>query len=286
VLALRHLSRDGDDGGAMAKRRSTIPVAHADVPTIAFTNEQWQAIEHAYGRQLNAKVRRQITTVTTRYLKNRGFERTAAPKEMVREHIELIHRAAGDLERAMLGPEAFSASFNKLSIEPRQSAHSYAYRLIRRHLVPSSQWELDSALHVRPDLMTHIANVIDAQFGDRRYSFDAQFNRQRLARDKLHHFRSALKSLVVASSCALNEFSTAAEEHYGKAWDRWTQGLTRIAKKHGLPAGVSPEVGKNGWPLPFVSLVEELESFLPADARPRERSPAALAMALLRARNT
>jgi hypothetical protein len=266
----------------MAKRRSTIPVAHADVP-IAFTNEQWEEIEDAYGRPLNADVRQQITTVTTRYLKDRGFERTAAPKEMVRKHIERIHRLAGDLERAMLGPEAFSASFDELSIEQRQSAHSYADSLIRRHLVPSPQWAIDSQRHVRPNLMSHIANVIDAQLDN----FDAHCNRQRLARDKLHHFRSALKSLIVASDCALNDLSAAAEGYRdGEAWGWWIQGLTRIAKEHGLPAGVSPEVDKDGWPLPFVSLVEELESHLPADARPRERSPAALAMALWRARNT
>jgi hypothetical protein len=196
----------------MPKRRSTILVAHADgVPIIAFTNEQWQAIEDAYGRQLNAEVRQQITTVTTRYLKDCVFERTAAPKEMVRERIERIRRRAGDLE-TMLGPEAFSASFDELSIEQRQSAHSYADSLIRRHLVPSPHWAVDSQRHVRPDLMSHIANIIDAQLD----SFDAQCNRQRLARDKLHHLRSALKSLVVASSCALNDLSAAAEGHHGK----------------------------------------------------------------------
>jgi hypothetical protein len=277
----------------MAKQRSTIPVAHADVLIIAFTNEQWQAIEDAYRRRLNAEVRQQIATVTMEYLKRRVFERTAAPKEMVREHIERIHRAAGDLERAMLGPKTFSASYDEL--EQRQSAHSYADSLLRRHLVPSLQWEIDSQRHVRPNLMSYIANIIDAQF----HSFDAQCNRQRLARDKLHHFRSELKSLVVASDCALNDLNAAegqghhgnewgwwAEGHHGNAWGWWIQELMRLAKEHGLPVGVSPEVDKNGWPLPFVSLVEELESHLPADARPRQRSPAALAMAILRARNT
>jgi hypothetical protein len=42
--------------------RSTIPIAHADdLPTIAFTDEEWQAIERAYAR--HADVRQQITTV-------------------------------------------------------------------------------------------------------------------------------------------------------------------------------------------------------------------------------
>jgi hypothetical protein len=50
----------------MPKPRPTISIAHADdVPPIAFTDEVWQAIEHAYGRQLNADVRQQITTVAT-----------------------------------------------------------------------------------------------------------------------------------------------------------------------------------------------------------------------------
>jgi hypothetical protein len=40
-----------------------------------------------------------------------------------------------------------------------------------------------------------------------------------------------------------------------------------------------------GRPLPFVRLVQELDRYLPADGRQR-RSPAALAMAISRARNT
>ena len=43
----------------MPKRRSTIPIAHADpddVPMIAFTDEEWEEeIEHAYGRKLQAR---------------------------------------------------------------------------------------------------------------------------------------------------------------------------------------------------------------------------------------
>jgi hypothetical protein len=103
----------------MPKPRFTIPISHADdVPTIAFTDKEWQAIEYAYGRQLDADVRQQITTVTTQYLKDRGFERAAAPKEMARKRIERIRRAAGDLESVMLNREAFSAS----SPEPEPGA--------------------------------------------------------------------------------------------------------------------------------------------------------------------
>jgi hypothetical protein len=106
----------------MPKPRSTLPIAHADyVPTIAFTDEEWQAIEHAYARQLNADVRQQITTVTTQYLKDCAFERTVAPKAMAREPIERIRRAARDLEKVMLDSKPF------------QSAHYYANHLIRRH---------------------------------------------------------------------------------------------------------------------------------------------------------
>jgi len=120
----------------MPKRRSTIPIAHADpddVPTIAFTDEEWEEeIEHAYGRKLNDDVRKQITTVTTQYLKDCVFERAAVPKEMARKRIERIRRAAGDLEKV------FSASIDdelpKEQQEQQQSAHSYADRLIRRHL--------------------------------------------------------------------------------------------------------------------------------------------------------
>src|SRR5262249_31341520 len=132
----------------MPKPRSTIPIAHADdVPTIAFTDEQWQAIERAYRRQLNADVRQRITTVTTQYLKDCGFERAAAPKEMALKRIERIRRAAGDLEGAMLDREALSASSDELSRQQQQSANSYADGLIRRHLDERSSRARDKLHH-------------------------------------------------------------------------------------------------------------------------------------------
>ena len=227
----------------MPKRRSTIPIAHADdVPTFAFTDEQWRAIEDAYGRQLNGDVRQQITTVTTLYLKECIFERTAPPKAMVRKRIERIRRGAGGLEKVMLGSKPFSASTD----EQQQSVHSYTDHLIRRH-----------------------------------------FNDPRLAAGwRGDHFRGVLTSLVVACDCALNDLSAAEGYRGGEAWNWWIQGLTQVAQEHSLPAGVSTELDRNGLPLPFVRLVQELERYLPANAHSRQRSPAALAMAISRARNT
>src|SRR5262245_26978633 len=129
--------KEYEDEDDKRNKRTFVTVGQwaADDVRIAFTDEQWQAIERAYGkRQLNAEVRQQITTVTTQYLKGRGFERAAAPKEMVLERIKRVRRAAGDLESVMLNREAFSASSDELSRQQRQSAHSYADRLIRRHL--------------------------------------------------------------------------------------------------------------------------------------------------------
>jgi hypothetical protein len=233
----------------MPKRRSTIPIAHADdLSTIAFTDEQWQAIEHAYGRQLNDDVRQQITTVTTQYLKDCVFERTAAPKAMARRGIERIRRGAGDLEKVMRDSKPLSASTDEPSREQQeqqQSVHSYTDHLIRRH-----------------------------------------FNDPRLVAGwRGDHFRGVLTSLVVACDCALNNLS-AAEYRDGQAWGWWIQELTQIAQEHNLPAGVNTELDRNDRPLPFVRLVQELERYLPANARSRRRSPAALAMAISRARNT
>src|SRR5262249_29098999 len=169
----------------MPKRRSTISIAHADdVPTIAFTDEQWQAIERAYGRKLNADVRQQITTVTKHYLRDCVFDRTAAPKKMALKRIRRVRRAAGDLEQVMLEINLFSGSSDELSREQQQSADYYADGLIRRHL-------------------------------DERRS---------QAREKLHHFRHALKSLVVACDCALNDLSAAEGYRGGEAWNYWIQG--------------------------------------------------------------
>ena len=234
----------------MPKRRPTIPIAHADdVPTIAFTDEQWQAIEQAYGRQLNAEVRQQITTVTTLYLKERIFER-AAPLKVARERIERIRRGAGDLEKVMLDGEPFSASTDELSGEQQpwqqwqQSVHSYTDHLIRRY------------------------------FSDPRLA----------AGWRGDHFRGVLTSLMVACDCALNDLSDARGYRHGEAWGSWIRELTRIAGEYGLPTGVTTELDRNGRPSPFVRLVQELNRYLPADARQR-RSPAALAMAISRARN-
>jgi hypothetical protein len=406
----------------MPKRRSTIPIAHADdLPTIAFTDEQWEAIELAYGRKLNDDVRKQITTVTAQYRKDCAFE-PAAPKAMAQKRIERIRRAAGDLERVMLNREAFSASSDELSRQQRQSAHSYADRLIRRHLDERRSRITDSVLlavetvtdrdgdtattstgigHAiffqddRPGiaqraprvahdetggidaddttaaavvaLFNEVSNVsgdlsptgyaqgrnavvsstgsaigADQEGGTTAFSLAVSaasvgsgldttdgtsiflFKEGDLvvgriggaagaaafaiainstsgvvsvaqyasikhpppgARDKLRHFRHELKSLVVACDCALNDLS-AAEYRDGQAWGWWIQELTQIAQEHNLPAGVSTELDRNGRRLPFLRLVQELERYLPANARSRTRSPAALAMALSRARNT
>jgi hypothetical protein len=265
VLALRHpLQWDGDDGGAMAKRRPTIPIAHADdVPTIAITDEQWQAIEHAYGRQLNAEVRQQITTVTTQYLRDCAFDRTVAPKAMARERIELIRGAAGDLERVMLDREVLSASSD--DTQQRQSAHSYADGLIRRHLAGSASSD---------ELSSQQSDAHSYADGGRIRRY---LDEQNLARDRLHHFRDALKSLIVACDCALNDLS-AAEYCDDEPWAWWIQGLTRIAQEHHLPYGARI-VETSGEPSPFVALVRALQEHAPA----RHTSVEALPKAIRRA---
>src|SRR5262245_29834156 len=296
----------------MPKRRFTIPIAHADpddLPTIAFTDEKWQAIERAYGRKLNDDVRQQITTVTKQYIKDCVFDRTAAPKEMARKRIQRIRRAAGDLEKVMLDREAFSASSDELSRQQRQSAHSYADRLIADRLIPPPSDERGRtdrlmgyvAAVIRQQLDEHeaalfrgrvlpLAYELSEQQSDEHSYEDGLIRRhldeQSLAWDKLHHFPHAL---VVACDGALNDLR-AARGYPGEAWGWWIRGLTRIAGEYRLPAGVSTELDKNDLPLPFVRLVQELEleleRYLPANARPRRRSHAALAMAISRARNT
>jgi hypothetical protein len=183
-------------------------------------------------------VRQQITTVTTQYLKDCVFERTAASKAMARKRVKRILRAAGDLEKVMLDRELFSASTDELSRQQQQSAHSYADGLIRRHLD----------------------------------------ERSLRAWDKLHHFRDALKSLVVACDCALNDLS-AAEYCDDEPWNWWIQGLTRIAQRHGLPHGARVET--SGEPSPFVALVRALQEHVSAK---HTHSEGALAMAIRRAR--
>jgi len=209
----------------MAKPRPTLPIAHADdLPTSAFTDEEWQAIERAYARQLNADVRQQITTVTTQYLKDCVFERTAAPKAMARERLQRIRRGADDLEKVMLDSEPFSTSADELSREQQeqqQSVRSYTDHLIRRH-----------------------------------------FNDPRLAAGwRGDDFQGVLRSLIVACDCALNDLN-AAEGSGDQAWDWWIQALTQIVQGHDLPYGARI-VETSGKPSSFVALVRALQQHVP-----------------------
>jgi hypothetical protein len=102
---------------------------------------------------------------------------------------------------------------------------------------------------------------------------------QSLARHKLHHFRDALKSLVVACDCALGDLS-ATENCDDEPWNWWIQGLTRIAQEHRLPYG-SRIVERSGEPSPFVALVRALQEHVPAR---HTLSCEALAKAIRRAR--
>jgi hypothetical protein len=273
----------------MPKRRPTIPISHGDaddVRMIALTDQEWQAIEYEYGRQLNAEVRQQITTVTKHYLKDCVFDRTAAPKKMALKRIRRVRRAAGDLEKVMLDSKPFSASSDELSREQQQSAHSYADGLIRRHLAgPARAGGLDKSTIPRAASSDELSKQQSDEHSYEDGLIRRHLDEQSLARDKLHHFRDALKSLVVACDYALGDLSATRGYRAGEAWGWWIRGLTRIAGEYGLPTGVSTELDRNGRPLPFVRLVQELDRYLPADARQR-RSPAALAMAISRARNT
>jgi hypothetical protein len=227
----------------MPKPRFTIPISHADdVPTIAFTDEQWQAIEHAY-QQLNADVRQQITTVTTQYLKDCIFERTAAPKAMAWKRIERIRRAAGDLAK-VLDSKPFSAPTDEVSRgqqEQQQSVHSYTDHLIRRH-----------------------------------------FNDPRLVAGwRGDHFQGVLTSLVVACDYALNDLSAAEGSGDGQAWDWWIQALTQIVQRHDLPYGARiVETSEKLKLSPFAALVRALQEHVPAR---HMHSDEALAKAIQRA---
>jgi hypothetical protein len=350
----------------MPKRRPTIPISHGDaddVRMIALTDQEWQAIEYEYGRQLNAEVRQQITTVTTQYLKDRGFERAAAPKEMARKRIERIRRAAGDLESVMLNREAFSASSpepepeakttsggdeegkpkeaeaipgqlapadtaeksapeekpaetaeekssepaeergaengtetaeekpaateaeatqraegeeegnqrgDELSRQQRQSAHSYADRLIRRHLASPARAEgLDKSTIRRAASSDELSKQQSDEHSYADGLIRQHLDEQSLARHKLHHFRDALKSLVVACDYALGDLS-ATKNSDDEPWNWWIQGLTRIAQRHRLPYGarigarIVDRVEVSREPSPFVALVRALQKHVPA----------------------
>jgi hypothetical protein len=105
-------------------------------------------------------------------------------------------------------------------------------------------------------------------------------DKQSLAQHKLHHFRDVLKSLIVACDCALGDLS-ATENCDDEPWNWWIQGLTRIAREHGLPAGTRI-VEISGEPSPFAALVRALQEHVPGR---HTLSDEALAKAIQRAQS-
>jgi hypothetical protein len=190
-------------------------------------------------------VRQQITTVTTQYLKECIFERTAAPKAMAWKRIERIRRAAGDLAK-VLDSKPFSAPTDEVSRgqqEQQQSVHSYTDHLIRRH-----------------------------------------FNDPRLVAGwRGDHFQGVLTSLVVACDYALNDLSAAEGSGDGQAWDWWIQALTQIVQRHDLPYGARiVETSEKLKLSPFAALVRALQEHVPAR---HMHSDEALAKAIQRAQS-
>ena len=241
----------------MPKPRPTLPIAHADdLPTIAFTDEEWQAIERAYPRQLNADVRQQITTVTTQYLKDCVFERTAPPKAMVRERLQRIRREVGDLEKVMRDGKPLSASTDELATEHQEDSKPLSASTDE----PTEQQEDSKPLSASTDELSREQQEQQTvhSYADlliRRYFNDP---RLRLAAGwRGDQFRSVLTSLVVACDCALNDLS-AAEGSGDQAWDWWIQALTRIVQRYDLPHGARI-VETSGKPSPFVALVRAVQ---------------------------
>jgi hypothetical protein len=214
----------------MAKRRPTLPIAHADdLPTSAFTDEEWQTIERAYGRHLNADVREQIATVTTQYLKDCIFERTAAPKAVAYKRIERIRRAASGLEKVLRDSKPFSASTDDL---PRKQEQE--------------QQEQEQQRSVADYLIGRYFNdprLVPGWGGD--------------------HLQGVLRSLVFACDCVLNDLDAAEGSGDGQAWDWWIQALTQIVQRHDLPYGARI-VETSAEPSPFVALVRALQEQVPA----------------------
>ena len=237
----------------MAKPRSTIPIAHADdVPTIEFNDEQWQAIEYAYGRQLDADVKQRITAVTTHYLRDCGFDLATAPKEMALKRIKRVRRAAGELERVMLDREAFSASSNELSRQRQQSAHSYADALILRHLNEGlANW--DKLHHLRGELKSLVV-ACDCALNDlsaAEYRDDQAWDlwiegltriaqEYDLPADARIVETSGKPSPFVALVCALQQHVPAEHTHSDEALAKAIRRARSPPGTNGDPAGPEP----------------------------------------------
>jgi len=241
----------------MPKPRPTLPIAHADdLPTIAFTDEEWQAIERAYPRQLNADVRQQITTVTTQYLKDCVFERTAPPKAMVRERLQRIRREVGDLEKVMRDGKPLSASTDELATEHQEDSKPLSASTDE----PTEQQEDSKPLSASTDELSREQQEQQQQsvhsYTD--YLIRRHFYDPRLAAGwRGDDFQGVLRSLIVACDCALNDLN-AAEGSGDQAWDWWIQALTRIVQRYDLPHGARI-VETSGKPSPFVALVRAVQ---------------------------
>jgi hypothetical protein len=264
----------------MAKPRPTLPIAHADdLPTSAFTDEDWQTIERAYGRHLNADVRQQITTVTSQYSKDCVFERTAAPKAIAYERIERIRRAAGGLEKVLRDSKPFSASTDDLARKQQQQQEHEQQEQQEQEQQEQEQQEQEQQEqeqeqqeHEQQEQQEQEQQEQEQEQQEQEQEQEQQ-EQQRSATDYLigryfndprlvpgwrgDHLRGVLRSLVFACDCVLNDLDAAEGSGDGQAWDWWIQSLTQIVQRHDLPYGARI-VETSGQPSPFVALVRAL----------------------------
>jgi hypothetical protein len=108
--------------------------------------------------------------------------------------------------------------------------------------------------------------------------------------NKLEYIAGIMTSLTRA--CRLAGDNLIADDslgmRHGMAWNAWIRALTTIAREHELPfaARKDSDKQKTDTPSPFVSLVRELQTFIPKEHQRSTKNDNALAGAISKARDS
>ena len=235
----------------MPRSKGRIPrISVRQIAPLELSDENWLAIEAAYGNSLSPEVRGQIESATTHFLQDAEAENTGSIDDAI-ARVKRMRKAAQSLLDAMADSRGGNVTAEYVNEE---LCVSHA-RLIGGELCK-------------------LLRVPALPFAGLNYVFE-------LYKD--------LARFVGACDLVLGSLASASRHNYwpkGGAWEHWIRQLTDILKAHCLPTGVSKDTAgyRSLRASPFVKFVRELQTFLPRTHAPELYTKSALAERIYKAR--
>jgi Ca2+-binding RTX toxin-like protein len=259
----------------MGKRVPKLPVASAERIKVTISEDDWKRIEKAYGLKLSPEARRDIHEKTQDFVDHAGFAQNAEPASDARDRISAIAKAADSLRSTLNGGDHDADVYARTLIKKH-------LRAIKKHLRAIKKRDLLDG-GASADTLNGVAEN-NTYVGDSAEDVVTENANEGIDTDgTLRAISSDMMLLIFASQDALKELNDTTDGGFkeGKAWARWVNELTDIAKARGLPWRVRKDSDNRIPPSPFVELVWELQKNAPYG---RGHSQGAVAVAIISAR--